>query len=121
MDVHRELGPGFLEPVYQDALEYEMKRRDIPYRREVELTISYKDIVLDQRYRADFICFESVIVELKAVAALSPIEEAQVIHYLKATGIPIGLLINFKSESLDFRRFVLSGSRITSEQTQIAR
>jgi len=108
MEVHRELGPGFLEPVYQEAFEYELKRVGIPYQREAELSIRYKDLTLAHTYRADFICFNSVLVEIKAVVTLGHVEEAQIIHYLKICGLPIGLLINFRSESLDFRRFVFS-------------
>ena len=110
MEVHRELGCGFLEAVYQEALAIELTNRKIPFRREVELPIAYKANRLSTSYRADFVCFDSVIVELKALAALAGVEEAQVLNYLKATGLEIGLLLNFGTETLQYRRFVFSKS-----------
>jgi GxxExxY protein len=106
MEVHRQLGPGFLEAVYQEALALELHARDIPFRCEVELPVFYKGRRLNKSYRADFICYDSVLVETKALAGLTGIEEAQVINYLKATGLEIGLLVNFGSKSLEFRRFI---------------
>jgi len=105
-EVHRQLGPGFLEAVYQDALEREFRARDIPYRREAELEVAYKGDALPTTYRADFVCYESVIVVLKAIASLGDIEVAQVLNYLKATGLKVGLLLNFAALSLDYRRLV---------------
>lgn len=110
MEVHRNLGCGFLEPVYQEALAIEFTNRHIPFVREVKLALAYKGQTLDSRYCADFICFNSVVVELKALARMSGTEEAQVINYLKATGHKVGLLINFGARSLEHRRFVLSKS-----------
>ncbi len=108
MEVHRLLGCGFLEPVYQEALAIEFDRRQIPFLREEDCPIVYKGHPLDTTYCADFICYGSVIVELKALSRMSGTEEAQVINYLKATGHKVGLLINFGTRSLEHRRFVLS-------------
>jgi GxxExxY protein len=110
MEVHRQLGCGFLEPVYQEALAMELMTRDIPFVREVKLNLAYKGQPLQTRYCPDFICFNSVVVELKALARMSETEEAQVINYLKATGREVGLLLNFGARSLEHRRFVLSKS-----------
>ena len=108
MAVHGELGHGFLEPVYQAALEQEFRSQKIPFRREVDIPVSYKGESLDVSYRADFVCFGNIIVELKALQKLSGVEESQVLNYLKATGLEKGLLINFGTASLQHRRFVLS-------------
>jgi GxxExxY protein len=108
IEVHRQLGHGFLEAVYQEALAIELVSRRIPFRTEVELPIRYKGTRLQCAYRADFLCFDEVIVELKTLRALSGCEEAQVINYLKATGHHIALLLNFGAPRLDHRRFVLS-------------
>ena len=107
-NVHAELGCGFLEPVYQAALAIELTERSVPFEREVDLTLSYRGRSLDVFYRADFVCFDSVIVELKAIRSLSGVEEAQVINYLKATGLQVGLLLNFGAPSLEHRRLVLT-------------
>ena len=106
MEVHSQLGCGFLEPVYQEAMEVELASRNIPFKRQVELGILYKDRPLRCSYKADLICFENVIVELKALSRLSGIEEAQVINYLKATRFQVGLLLNFGYSSLQYKRFV---------------
>jgi len=111
MAVHAELGHGFLEPVYQAALEQEFLAQRIPFRREVEIPVSYKGKSLEVSYRADFVCFGRVIVELKALQKLSGIEESQALNYLKATSLERGLLINFGTPSLQHKRFVLSPDR----------
>ncbi len=106
MEVHRVLGCGFTEPVYQEALALELQRRGVPFRREVPLEIQYKGQRLGTAYRADFICFDRVIVELKALPRLGPIEDAQLMNYLKATDLPVGLLLNFGTRSLESKRLV---------------
>src|SRR3954467_2493782 len=110
MEVHTLLGCGSLEAVYQEALAMEFKTRNMPFKREVCLPISYKGSLLSTSYCADFICFESVVVELKALAQMSGTEESQVINYLKATGYEVGILLNFGARSLQHRRMVLSKS-----------
>jgi len=110
MEVHRRLGSGFLEAVYQEALALELATREVPYRREVELPVRYRGRRLETTYRADLICFEAVVLELKALARLSGKDEAQMINYLKVTGLEVGLLLNFGGPSLEYRRFVLSPS-----------
>jgi len=108
MAVHRELGCGFLEAVYQEALEREFQYRGIPYEREKELPVFYRGVRLNAFYKADFVCFNSVIVELKALRSLSGNEEAQVINYLKASGMNRALLLNFGTTSLQHQRLVLN-------------
>lgn len=108
IEVHQQLGCGFLEPVYQEALAIELANRTIPFQREQKFAITYKGYALETYYRPDFICFGAVIVELKALGRLSSIEESQVINYLKVTGYHTGLLLNFGNRSLEKRRFVLS-------------
>lgn len=108
MEVHRQLGCGFLEPVYQAALEIELTNRAIPFLREERFPINYKGCALEPYYKPDFICFGSVIVELKALCRLTAIEAAHVINYLKVTGYHTGLLLNFGGRTLEKRRFILS-------------
>ena len=105
MRVHRELGCGFLEKVYQEALEREFITEGIPFKREVNLKIYYRGVPLQQDYIADFVCYGKIIVELKAISKLSDIEKAQVINYLKATGYELGILANFGESSLKTERF----------------
>jgi len=106
MQVHRQLGHGFLEAVYQEALALEFAQRKVPYVPQAKLTVWYKGAPLVCEYRADFICFGEVLVELKALTKLTTLEEAQVIHYLKATALQRALLINFGAPRLDYKRFV---------------
>ena len=107
IEVHRELGPGFLEAVYQEAIELGLKSREIPFVPQQSLQIYYKGQALRQIYIADLVCYGQIIVELKALTRLSPREEAQILHYLKATGYRVGLLINFGStDKLEWKRFV---------------
>jgi GxxExxY protein len=94
MEVHRELGCGFLEGVYQEALDREFGTQKIPFRSQPTVEIAYKGKPLNKKYQPDFICYAEVIIEIKAMSGLSGIEEAQLINYLKATGLKIGLLIH---------------------------
>src|SRR5215472_17324473 len=91
MEVHRALGNEFLEAVYQEALALEVASRGISFEREVSLPIFYKGQQLQTTYKADFVCFSSVIVELKALGRLSGTDQSQVLNYLKATGLEVGL------------------------------
>ena len=104
MEVHKELGNGFLEPVYQEALEEEFKIQKIPYEREKLLTVMYKEKKLSKEYFADFVCYGNIIVELKAVTSLVKGHKAQVINYMKATNSEIGILVNFGENSLKWER-----------------
>ena len=105
MEVHRTLGMGFLESVYQEALEVEMTKRNIPFIPQRKIQIKYKDVLLNQYYVADLFCYDKIIVELKAVSTILPEHEAQIINYIHATGVKLGMLLNFGSESLYFKRF----------------
>ncbi len=107
IEVHRELGPGFLESVYQEAMKLELSARSVPFEAEKPISIEYKGQRLSQKYFADFVCFGQIIVELKALSRLSGSEQAQVLNYLKATGFKVGVLINFGSRGkLEWKRFV---------------
>jgi len=107
MEVHRELGHGFLEAIYQEALEAELNTCSIPYVSKPRITIQYKGNALKKYYEADFICYESIVIEIKAQDKLSPIDEGQLINYLNATKHRRGLLINFGEPSLRYKRMVL--------------
>ena len=106
MEVHKELGCGFLEPVYQESLEREFLTQEIPYKDQPVIEIAYKGKPLNKKYQPDFICYDEIIVEIKALSALSGLEEAQLINYLKATGLKVGLLLNFGTKSLEHKRLV---------------
>lgn len=108
MEVHRALGCGFLEAVYQEALAREFEMQGIPYVREQPLAIGYKGVPLGIGYRADFVCFGEIIVELKALQSISGIEEAQLLNYLKAANLKRGMLLNFGTASLQHKRMVLN-------------
>ena len=106
MEVHRELGRGFLELVYQAALSLEFQERGIPFKAEVALPVRYKGRILTCGYRADFVCFEDFLVEIKAITKLTTADDAQLLNELKATNYQRGLLLNFGSRSLEVKRLV---------------
>ena len=106
MEVHKDLGAGFLESVYQEAMEIEFHKQSIPYCRESVLSIYYKGQRLNKHYIADFICYDKIVVEIKALGELNTDHQAQVLNYLKATGLKLGLLINFGTRSLQYKRLV---------------
>ena len=107
IEVHRVLGPGFLEAVYQEAFEIELLERGIPFQPQKEMLIFYKGRQPRKTYMADAVCYNQVIVELKALTKLSGQEESQILNYLKATQFRVGVLINFGSaDLLDWKRFV---------------
>jgi GxxExxY protein len=111
MAVHRDMGSGFLEPVYQECLEMELAGRAIPAVPQQELPVFYKGRRLKKTYIADLVAYGKIIVELKALDKLTPREESQAINYLKASGLEVALLINFGVESLEWKRLVLTKSR----------
>ncbi len=108
LEVHKELGCGFLEAVYQEALEREFVIQRIPFKSQPIVEITYKGKPLNKTYQPDLICYDGVIVEIKAISSLTGLEESQLINYLKATEINVGLLINFGSKSLQHKRFIYS-------------
>lgn len=104
LKVHTTYGPGFLEAVYQGALSIELRKRGILHQRELAIPILYEGEPVGAPYRADFLVGPDLLLELKAVGGMSRIEESQLLHYLKATGLPSGLLLNFGASSLQVRR-----------------
>ena len=106
MSVHSELGCGFLEAVYQEALKMEFIHLQIPYQQQKRLPIYYKANILSKFYIADFVCYDDIIVELKAITETTGINRAQVVNYLKATNYKIALLINFGKINLEYKRFI---------------
>jgi len=119
MEVHKELGCGFLEAVYQEALGREFERQGVPNEAQSVIEIRYKGEALEKQYQPDYVCYGEVIVEIKAIAGLSGFEEAQIINYLKATGLRVGLLINFGGKSLEYKRFVYDPIHRLHRWTQI--
>jgi GxxExxY protein len=108
MEVHQELGCGFLEAIYQEAFEHELKLSQIKFIRQKPHRIAYKDIILRHPYIPDVIVEEKVVVDLKAIREIGVIEEAQMINYLKITNLEVGLIVNFGGRSLEWKRLVLS-------------
>jgi len=114
MEVHREKGFGFSEPVYQECMEIELADRKVPAEAQKEMTIFYKGRRLKKTYLADFVAYGKIIVELKALDKLTPREEAQVINYLKSSGLEVGVLINFGATSLEWKRIVLTHGNLVT-------
>ena len=111
MEVHRVLGSGFLEVLYTDALAIEFGLRSVPFVTDVPCNIQYKGRTLRGHYRMDFVCFDSVVVEVKSRFGTGPAEQAQVLNYLAATGHHCGMLLNFGTAKLDYKRYVLTKPR----------
>jgi GxxExxY protein len=107
MEVHNNLGKGFLEIVYKDALEYEFRKNNIPFEREKEYTVNYKDIILPHKFYADFVVFDKIILEVKGMAGIAEEHIAQTLNYLKVSGCKLGLIVNFGELSLQYKRVVL--------------
>jgi len=107
MEVHNNLGKGFLEIVYKDALEYEFRKNNIPFEREKEYIVNYKDVVLPHKFYADFIVFDKIILEVKGMAGIAEEHIAQTLNYLKVSGLKLGLIVNFGELSLQYKRIVL--------------
>ncbi|MGB0882286.1 MAG: GxxExxY protein [Vicingaceae bacterium] len=106
-EVHNNLGAGFLEIVYKDALEYEFKKANIPYEREKQYEVKYKDQILPHKFYADFVVFDKIILEIKAVSGINDEFVAQAINYLKVSNNKLALIVNFGEQSLNSKRIVL--------------
>jgi GxxExxY protein len=107
-EVYKEKGCGFVEPVYQDCLEIELGLQGIPFQAQASLTLQYKGRPIRHTYEPDFICFEKIVGEIKAVTQLTDEHRAQLMNYLKATGLQVGLLVNFGHyPKVEYERFVL--------------
>ena len=107
MEVHNNLGKGFLEIVYKDALEYEFRKNNIPFEREKEYIVNYKDIILPHKFYADFVVFDKIILEVKGMAGIADEHIAQTLNYLKVSSLKLGLIVNFGELSLQYKRVVL--------------
>ena len=113
MEVYNQLGPGFGEAIYQEAMKIESDSRKIPNNPQQDIFIEYKGTKLKQFFKPDFICYDKIIVEIKALDRLTSREEAQLLNYLKATSMPVGLLINFGAEkNLEWKRMVLTPKKL---------
>lgn len=108
MKVHTSLGDGFLEAVYEEALEIEFQRQEIPFKKQVKLELFYDNQKLNKQYRADFICYNSIILEIKAVTQMPIAFSAQLKNYLNCTNMELGMLINFGTPSLTYKRIINS-------------
>jgi GxxExxY protein len=108
MEVHRQLGGGFAEIVYKDALVHEFEMQGVPYQREREYAVHYKGIVLPHKFYADFVLYDKIIVEVKAKKGIIDEHYTQVINYLAVSKLPLGLLLNFHGQSLEYKRIILT-------------
>ena len=108
MKVHRTLGPGFLEAVYEEALEKEFQNQKIQFKKQVKLELYYENQKLKKQYRADFVCYDAIILEIKAVKLIPNVFYAQLKNYLKCTNTELGMLINFGTSSLTYKRILNS-------------
>jgi GxxExxY protein len=107
MEIHRILGKGFLEIVYKDALEFEFKKNNIPFQREKEFLIKYKDIILPHKFSADFIAYDKIILEIKCKKGIIEEYTKQTLNYLSVSNVKLGIIINFGEDSLKYKRIVL--------------
>lgn len=107
MDIHNNLGPGFLEIVYKDALEYEFRKAEIPHEREKEYVVHYKDVVLPHKFFADFVVYDDIILEIKGASGIAEEFIAQAINYLKVSHNQLALIVNFGELKLNYKRIVL--------------
>lgn len=107
-EVYKDKGCGFLESVYQECLELEFRHQDIPFESQKELTLSYRDIPLKQKFIPDFVCFDQIILEIKAIDRLNDAHRSQILNYLSATGFKLGILMNFGSQpKVEWERLVI--------------
>jgi GxxExxY protein len=106
MDIHNYLGPGFLEVVYKDALEYEFQKKGIPFEREKEFSVTYKDAILPHKFYADFVVFDKIIIEVKAVDRIHKAFEAQAINYLSVSRLKLAIIVNFGELKLTSKRIL---------------
>lgn len=113
-EVYNELGPGFLEAVYQEALYIEFQKQGIPFTAQAEMNIFYKGIQLKKKYYPDFLCYDEIILEIKAMENFSPADEAQLLNYLKGTKKPLGLLVNFGAEKLQYKRYANTKKKLSA-------
>jgi len=117
-EVYKRMGCGFFEGVYQDCLEIELREQNIPFRSQVELAINYREIIIPHTYRADLVCYDKILVELKAVSELSDEHRAQILNYLNASKMQLGLLINFGHyPKIQWERFVF-GTELSTKDTK---
>lgn len=107
MDIHNNLGKGFLEIVYKDALEYEFNKANIPHEREKEYAVNYKGIILPHKFYADFVVYDKIVLEVKGISGIADEDVAQTLNYLKVSGNKLGLLVNFGKFKLRYKRIVL--------------